>query len=469
MPRVPTYQRQVTSITPPSTKMQATGDANAYGAGVAQQWGQLGHTMVTRADEMQAEDDRNLVIKAKSDLDTQLTSALYDEKTGIMNQKGINALDLTNKFNQDFDNLVKTTAQTLKTKRQQDVFNQYSMGQKDNYLRSVSAHQARERQSYTEDNASVAVTSAQNLAIVNYNDQSVFDNSMATINKTIDSVYGYKGKDVTDSMKAKALSGIRSEQVTSMLSQGQGVVARDFLIAHKSEIDPKIYDNLFAGAETKAIHQESKMVTNDVFSRYGVNDERGAMKYLKDTYGDNPGYDKFATALQARFVDERRFKNEEVKRNEENILTSVWKAGSLSEAQGVIDNAVAAGLIKPSQGLYLTNQSKSKFKTLEGKATPEEKHWASYEMNGGLQRHVLKLREYYTRIGEGEEIPLKEQTQYDYAASQVTAYKVFKSNGTFDPNAKEKEVLSLDEYNALKASGFSDVEIANEYLTDGVE
>lgn len=464
MPRAPQYSRQVTSITPPNARAQAPGDINSYGGGVARQLGQLGNMAVARADEMQAEDDRNQVIQAKTALDTQLTTTLYDENNGLLNQKGSNALDITNKFNQDYDNLVKTTAQTLKTKRQQDVFNQYSMGQKDNYLRSVSSHQARERQTYTEDNANAAITSAQNLAIVDPNNQAVFDNSIATIYKTIDSVYGYRGKEVTDAMKSKTLSGIRSEQVTSMISQNQGIAARDFLVAHKNEIDPKQYDNLFAGAESKAAVQESKAVADDVFSRYGVNDERAAMKYLKQAYGNNPGYDRFSSAVQARFVDERRFKNEEQKQNEEQVLVAIWKADSLSEA---LEIARGSGL-PPSKQLYLENQAKSKFKSLAAKPTPDQTYWHNYERTG-LTSDIENMRLYEKRTQEGGEPTPEQQKSANVSAARLNSYWQFSSGGAYNPNAKQKEVIPLDEYQLLKSKGFTDEQIASEYLTDGVE
>jgi len=459
IPRVPSYQRQVTSISIPNARVQAAGDANAYGAGVAKQVGKIGDSLTARADEMQAEDDRNSVIQAKTALDTNMTTTLYDANNGLLNQKGQNALDITNKFSQGYDKIVQETSKTLKNKRQQDVFNQYAMGQRDNYLRSVSTHQVRERQTYTEDNANAAITSAQNLAISDPANQPVFDNSMATINKTIDSVYGHRGAEVTTAMKAKALSGIRSEQATSMLSQGQGIAARDFLVAHKEEIDPKQYDNLFAGAESKAAAQESKAVSDDVFSRYGVGNERAAMKYLKDAYGNNPGYDKFSSAVQARFVDERRFKNEEDAKYKKDVANQIYSSGSLVDQLAIIEGSTLDAKTKHDLMTVVKRDAKSATE----KTTPEGAFYRNYERTG-LIKDTKLIEQYYERLAGSEEIDEKDQKKYNRATENYKSYTAYKLGESTTPQFTRQETAKheSDMWNAINQlanSGVSKNEI----------
>lgn len=88
MPKAPVYQRQAVSVTPPNARVQAFGDANAYGAGVAQQMGQLGATVSNIADEQQVKLNQIAVSNAISNTQKSLIPINVD----ILNRKGANAL-----------------------------------------------------------------------------------------------------------------------------------------------------------------------------------------------------------------------------------------------------------------------------------------------------------------------------------------------------------------------------------------
>jgi len=428
MPRVPTYSRQVTTEEMPNVRVQSSADASSFGGGVAKELGQFGDVLEKRASQMQDEDDRNAVIGAKSSFDSQLTSTLFDENKGLLTRRGKDALNITSEFSKDYDARLKEASKGLVTQRQQTALNQYALSQKDNYLRTVSSHQAKERQSYTEENGKVAFNAAINLAIPNPNDENINKNSIDTIKITAKSMHGHLGEDVVNSKIAEGVSSLRIGQINNMVSQGQGITARDFAVAHKDEIDPQKYDIVFAKAESKAISQESAAVADDVFGRYGLTDERGAMKYLKDTYGTNPGYDKFSNVVQARYVDERRFDSEEKRQYKLDLSQRINSSGSLGEAEDHIDGSD----LSDGEKQQVRRKTRQKHNTLANNPTDEQFFWSKYETSG-LYSDIKKLEEYKTRIANGEKIPEEDQVEYNNAAYMKNKYNDFSYGRGYAP------------------------------------
>ncbi|MBP2635058.1 MAG: hypothetical protein H6Q72_965 [Firmicutes bacterium] len=444
MATIPSYERKVGINAPPTVRVDPTSvSANTYGQQVFQGMEKAAAGM----QEYQDKQDTANVVAAKNDIQNRMTDLLYNKDSGLMFKEGAQANGLGNTFNTEFDKSANDIRKGLKNSRQQQAFDQYIANYRNGLNVHINTHEVKQ--------SDVALADS-------------FKNLTYTTSNSLSQPGVYRNPELVNTMLNDWEKGARAtnyrkddETISRIIATGRGELlkssldvlykqddvngARDFIKLYGNQMDANTIAPYQGWVEKKDRKIQSANIADSLFSKYGVENERAAMQELKAAYGNSPMFDTISTSLQAKYVDERRYKADADKQKQESIIASIWKAGSLQEAQDIIDNAD----IKPSQKLYLLNQAKGAMKALAVPADSEykqqAKHWATYRLNGGLERHMLQLREYYTKIGTGEVITPEQQTKYDYAASQVNNYKIFMSNGGFDPAAEDAKAAQAQE------------------------
>jgi hypothetical protein len=142
----------------------------------------------------------------------------------------------------------------------------------------------------------------------------------------------------------------------------------------------------------------------------------------------------------------------------------MWSANTLEESKKIINNSN----VTMAQKITLLERATAKFKALE-KPTPDQTFWHNFERES-LKGHLENIALYEKKIKDVGEITDEQQKSFNKSSAMLTDYWVFTSGGGFNPNAKPKEVLTMDEYKHLKYDKhWSDADIQEKYLTEGSE
>jgi hypothetical protein len=471
MPTVPVYSQSVQQQSMPSVRVQASAPTESFGGGLGQTISNAGEEAFKIQQQEQAKSDIQAVQTALTGSIKDINDYHYNQDSGILHTQGINAKGIT--VNSD--------------KATNDITTKYSQGltdsQKKSYLSTItpqlqSFKTATQNHEYQQNNVALQQSSdalaMQNSEIAStaYNNPDIADNAIRVGMQSIATKgisLGLPNEAINQNVK-KYNEGTVAQMVQTALNVNDINGAKTTLQRYSDKLDGNIFSELNSAISKKELPIKANAIADNLFASFGMDEESG-MDQLEKQYGNDPNYKSYSSAYQGKMEDKRRFKADREKKTQETTLSQLWKAGTVENAIKIIDAGVENGTIKPGQEIYLLNQAKGAIKALTpgSKATPEAKHWAGYELNGGLERNLLKVREYYTRIGKGEEISDKEQTSYDYAASQVTAYKVFKSNGGFNPAEEDQKAAESQSneqgiwksINDLASKGMSKDEITN--------
>jgi len=442
MPVVPTYSKQVQQQTLPSFRAQSTASAETFGASMGQTLNNIsGETFKMAQQQQQKEDLQSVQASLTSSL-SEINDLHYNEQTGILHTQGVNAKGITANADKEISNIIVKHSETLTNDRQKQAFMSSITPQIQSFKNATQNHEYKQTTIALQQSSDALATQNLNIAATAYNNPEIADNAIRTgmqsiVTKGIS--LGQPDEMIKESVKEYNKSTI-AKMIQTALNVNDINGATTTLQRYSDKLDGGVVSDLTSAINAKSLPLKTNSITDSLFSQFGMNEEAG-MKQLRQQYENDPNFKSYSSAYQARMEDERRFKAVRDKDTQENILSSIWKSTSFDNAKTIIDEAVNNGLIRPGQEIYLLNQAKGAFKALNpsAKSTPEEKHWATYQMNGGLERHLLKIREYYTLIGQGKEFTPQEQTSYDYAASQVNAYKIFQSKGGFNPADEDQK------------------------------
>jgi hypothetical protein len=471
MATVPIISRQVQQQVQPSFRAQSTASAETFGGGLGQTISNIGQEAFKMQQQEQAKTDMQAVQTALTGTIKDVNDYHYNEESGILHTQGINAKGITANADKATNEITTKYSDGL-TDRQKQSYLSTITPQLQSFKNATQNHEYKQNNVALQQSSDALATQNSAIASTAYNNPDIADNAIRVGMHSIATKgisLGLPNEAINQNVK-KYNEGTVAQMVQTALNVNDINGATATLQRYSDKLDGNTFTELNSAISKKSLPLKSNAITDDLFTQFGMNEEAG-MKQLRQQYENDPNFKSYSATYQSRMEDERRFKSVREKDTQENILSSIWKAGSVENARSIIDNGVNDGTIKPGQAIYLLNQAKGAFKALTpgSKSTPEAKHWAGYELNGGLERHLLKVREYYTLLDQGKEFTPQEQTSYDYAASQVTAYKVFKSNGGFNPaeeDQKAGESQSNEQgiwrsINDLASKGMSKEEITN--------
>jgi hypothetical protein len=470
LPVVP-YSRSVQQQSLPSFRVQSTANEDTFGAGLGRTVSAIGDEAFKIAKQEEVKSDIQAVQTALTNSMKDINDFHYNVDTGVLHAQGVNAKGITANADKSTNDIITSYADGL-TDNQKQAYMRTITPQIQAFRNATQNHEYKQNNVALQQSADALATQNSDIAATAYNNPDISDNAIrvgmqSIVTKGIS--LGLPNEVISQNVK-KYNEGTIAKMVQTALNVNDINGATATLQRYGDKLEGNSFAELNSAISKKALPIKSNAITDGLFAQFGMNEEAG-MNQLRKKYESDPNFKSYSATYQARMEDERRFKSAREKASQETTLSRLWKSGTVDNAINIINEGVANGTIKPGQEIYLLNQAKGAINSLSpgSKATPEAKHWASYELNGGLERHLLKVREYYTLLGQGKEFTPQEQTSYDYAASQVTAYKVFKSNGGFDPaeeDQKANEAQSNEQgiwrsINDLASKGLSKDEIIN--------
>ncbi|MGE5621408.1 MAG: hypothetical protein ACM3VY_00115, partial [Candidatus Bathyarchaeota archaeon] len=145
MPTVPRYQRQVESIGLPTPQLTGT-TPEAMGAGIGRGLGAVAEVLHQEEEKANAVQ----VLDHDDQLQRWKLKALYDEKTGALNQRGENAFGLPERLAADFDRTVMELSKGLANERQKQAFSKLAKDHRNSFLTKINQHVSGELKNHAE-------------------------------------------------------------------------------------------------------------------------------------------------------------------------------------------------------------------------------------------------------------------------------------------------------------------------------
>lgn len=238
----------------------------------------------------------------------------YNPDNGAMNQKGANALGLTDRVMGEWSDYAKSVIENAKTPQQKLIATRIISNQGAQIQSQLSPHESQEIKVYKDGESAGGVAAAQNDAALNFSNPGVIDQARLKIEGILDLQGERNGwsPELRDANKQKAISGMYSDvlrrrastdpyKAQAELKQYQKYLAADDLTMIGSSIDAKV-ERLQQKAEMQQLRRDAKAA--QVLNRVDAQGASGLP--ATDEMWDKWGGDVRGTALWPEFVERRR-------------------------------------------------------------------------------------------------------------------------------------------------------------------
>jgi hypothetical protein len=456
----------------PGVMASSSASPTAYGAGTAQALGGIGESLQYAGKELndqqvqqQHEDNLSAVQTALASSAKEISDLHYNADTGLLHTQGINSKGITATSKKLSDEIIEKKSKMFTNDVQKNSFMKAIEPQLQSFQNTTMNHESQQTKVAAIQSSDSVAANNLDIASTAYNNFEVADNAIRMGIKsqtTKGMILGLPNETINENIK-KYSDGVLAGMVKTALDQNDINGARGAVIRYGDKVDQKSINIFNESINKKALPIKSKQITDSLVGKYGLN-EQPAMAELEKAFGKDPNFKSYSADLQAKFVDLRRYDNENKKKTEEATLTQMWSANTLEESKKIINNSN----VTMAQKITLLERATAKFKALE-KPTPDQTFWHNFERES-LKGHLENIALYEKKIKDVGEITDEQQKSFNKSSAMLTDYWVFTSGGGFNPNAKPKEVLTMDEYKHLKYDKhWSDADIQEKYLTEGSE
>ena len=309
--RIPQYQRRVgPEVTGAPRVAQASVDASGLARGLSSLAGDL--TDIHQREMQEA--NQTFAISTDAAATEWKNNRFYNPDNGAMNQKGANALGLTDRVMGDWNTYAQGVIENAKTPEQRLIATRIMSNQGSQIQSQLSPYELQEQKVYKDGESAGGVAAAQNDAALNFNSPGVIDQARLKIEGILDLQGQRNGwsPELLGASKQKAISGMYSDvlrrekandpyKAQARLKEYQGFLTADDLTQVGSSIDAEV-ERLRQRAEMQQLRREAKaertLAQIDAHAATGLpaTDEMWA-RWGKAVQG---------TPLQAEFNERRR-------------------------------------------------------------------------------------------------------------------------------------------------------------------
>ncbi len=480
--QVPVYDRQVVGNQMPTVRIPQNDVRMLNMGGLEQAQQSFGNAVQEDSASLYNQQvktalQQNMVAvnQAKQQYIEQMNNNAYDPDLGLLNMNGTEAVGVTSAMNQ----FSKSCAQNIINSNlignnnvRKQAFLEEIGPIADSYNKMAMDHEYKQTQIAAKESADASAAAAQNMVVLNSDKtQNVVDDKgqavidpntgkpqqvylsdapfRSAINDKVnyDRSIGMPEDAIAQDVKAFATDTI-TKGVQARLAANDFQGAESFLQRYgndKSKMDEEPYALLQKSISKAYAPVRSRQIADSIFSSHGLDDEAGALKEIRDTYGNDPDFSMINTTLHADYSDGRTIKEQSDKQKMKAIATQLYSVSDMATAAGIINKLLSDGEIDGQQADQLLSAQKNKINALKppkGPATEgqtESKWCANYEVNGGLTRDSDTIDDYNTRIANGEDIPASFQKTADVAATRMNRYWKGSSGGRYDPEQADKD------------------------------
>lgn len=444
MPVVPEYKQSEQMGALPSFRVQPVANENTFGAGLAQAVGNAGDEAFREAVVQKHQDDTKAVFDASS----AFTMDMMNASDELRSTKGSNANDIGNKFQQVYKEAFDKYSQTLTNKSQKVAFEQHNKPTMYNLLRDVQSHERSEKKAAVKESHDTAITTNNQVMAANYGSIDTVNSQIAKNEQTDDAYAILNGDPPEIAAKTKIANntlGIGNAFKAAM--DDENYSAADMLLkTYKDKVDPLAYANMHRDLRKVQDKIEVFTTRNNIIEQSllpdGNVDREKAKDLLDSTYGENSPnglnvkkYEATNTLLNAKIIDI----SHEVKQNARDYRMAVGgRVRSSATLTDAIDEINNSDLSDDEKATAIQQVSVKHTRIASGKASPEEKYWANYELKY-MSKDLLLMQEYQDVTTDAStELKPTQQTKYNKAADNLNRYYKFMGLGGY----KEPEPAS---------------------------
>jgi hypothetical protein len=354
MPSVPKYQpNQVKESALPNARVNLNASLESFGGGQSAQNLQNTIQGVNRAAQdlisKELENaDRLRVLKAEDEVAKIKTMLMYDKDQGFMNKKGEDAFGVPDEYGKRFDDELKRIESGLSNERQRSLFQERTSSHKRSLGDQLQQHVFAETKQYDEQVTKSRLSTAQEEAVLNYQNPQIVAEALAIQDQTIREHADRNGlpPEAVEQFTREAASTTHSRVIDRMLNTGSDIHAKKYFEAHKDQFTAKDAVAIEKALEEGSIRGESQRLSDQIMKTHGT--MTSALEEAKKV--EDP---KLRDALVARVRDEFQLKKiaedqrkEKLFENAANVIEKnggdrdkippgVWAALSLQDRKAI--------------------------------------------------------------------------------------------------------------------------------------
>lgn len=345
--RIPVYDQQVTPQVAPAVAKRPISyqtprsitDGSIYKATET-----MGNTLSGAANELlkihmaeQAKADDIAVLDASNRWAEDITGFLNDPEKGIYTRMGKSAKGATGDTAKHLDEIEREISKGLENDRQRELFKRFVMRDRLSRIEGVSRHERSEFNKYRMQVADDSVNTAISSISASPYDEETFQAELDRAENAIFSVVGDQGEEIV-SEKVKSLHSAAHEARLTGILQDNPRAAEAYFKENKDKIDGQQHAKWKAAIEKEVDILFGQEESDRLYQKFGIDGEAKAVKWVRDHYeGDKES--KLMAHLQARYVDERRFKAERESKSFDSLYDQVAGASSYAEALTIIEKS----------------------------------------------------------------------------------------------------------------------------------
>ena len=416
----------------------------------------------------QDEQDKYAVSTAYNNAQQQIQQNFYGDN-GVFTRKGANALgaaatdttpatpDVNSQTSSMMSQIRDNAMKGLSTKQQQ-MLSVTLQEPTNTYTMAAAKYQQQQQQvawkeNYDSTNSTLSNGFSTNMlmsaqmpdADTKQQFQSAADQNIRDMAANI-TIYG-KQIGLTDAeIKAniqKVTNNSLKDTALNLITDGNTDAAKDLVVYYRDKMDADTYSAIEAKLRPVLVRQDATSITQSLFNKHGIDDEKGAYDELTQLKGNSPDFNTYLSNFRQFYTDQQKFQKQSSDKNYENVFRQVLSAGSVAGMQSVLDNSTN---LKPSQIVTIQNHinavdTRNK-RIAKGTATPIEKWADRYEISG-LDKDTETMNEYYERLsgisdnGDKELTPAQ-QTKYNMASIRLNKYMAMRGQPQGQPEQPQQ-------------------------------
>lgn len=323
---IPTYTRQENLKALPSARVQAAGDADAYGAGIAR----AGNTFIGVALQKAQEFEHAKALSALNAFQKEIDDYHLDPDKGVYNTRKLgNANGMSYDAEASMKEIAGKYVGDLSSPYMRQVFTEQA--QKIVYAQSRANQkwETAQIQQYKTQEAESSLANGYNKISQYYDDPEQIEAIRAAMIPSLEYMLQGMGEEKRTEELAKFESNIATIQASRMI-ENSPLEAEAWVEENKDRFTPDMYAKVKKKAETEAKPYKLELQRDEIVRQFGDN-ERAAMEFVYKNFEGKEEQDLLAR-VEAYYADRRRLKEQAERDAYKAAQNAIANAKSYGEA-----------------------------------------------------------------------------------------------------------------------------------------
>lgn len=326
---IPTYTRQEDLNALPNARVQAAGDADAYGAGIAR----AGNAFIGVALQKAQEFEHAKALSALNAFQKEIDEYHLDPDKGVYNTRKLGS---ANGMSYDAENSMKDMTgkymKELSSPYMRQVFSEQAQRIVYAQSRANQKWEAAQIQQYKTQEAGSSLANGYNKISQYYNDPEQIEAIKASMMPSLEFMLQGMGEEKRAEELANFESNIATIQASRMIENAP-LEAEAWIEENKERFTPDMFAKVKKKAETEAKPYKLELQRDEIVRQFG-NDERAAMEFVYKNFEGEEEQNLLAR-VEAFYADRRRLKEQAEREAYHSFQNAISNAKSYGEAVAI--------------------------------------------------------------------------------------------------------------------------------------